>query len=124
MSASPAAQVLGFGSLGQPGSTRSHQAMAIQEQFRVGRSTAYRHLRRGTLPAAERRIGRDGRAYPAGTGGRVTHPVDAALRLTWQALRRADSAAGAAGICDEDLGLLLKVSDLAGRMVAAWKGST
>ncbi|HEV2208589.1 MAG TPA: hypothetical protein VG167_07420 [Verrucomicrobiae bacterium] len=43
----------------------------------------------GTEPVRERRIGIDGKRYPAGRGRRLLGPVEKNLRLAWQTLNRA-----------------------------------
>ena len=81
--------------------TPTAKAMAAAHQLSL--RTAYRHLTWGTTPVVDRRIGRDGKTYPARPGGLHSSraPLERELALTWQALNRADKKARQIGIADQ-----------------------
>ena len=74
-------------SVGKKYHLRKSDALDLVEKFHISLPSAYRHLAKGTVPASERRLGRDGRRYPAGKP-RV-EPVNRDLKLAWSALNRA-----------------------------------
>ena len=98
------------------------QAVEFCQKFKVSLATGYRHAKRGTTPATERRIGCDGKRYPAGTGGRSIGPVERELRLARQALNRADDKGCSNGITQNDLSVLHEILRLAKDAVVRWQG--
>ena len=105
-----------------PNLTQTAKAMAAEHQLSL--RTAYRHLARGTTPTADRRIGRDGKTYPARPHGLRPErtSLERELALTWQALNRADNNACQKGITDNDVVSLRRIVSTATEMLNRWEG--
>ena len=95
--------------------------MATEHQLSL--RTAYRHLARGTMPAVDRRIGMDGKTYPAHPRGlRPSQtPLEQELALTWQALNRADKKACRDGFIEDELVSLRRIVATATEMLQRWE---
>jgi hypothetical protein len=102
---------------------RTRQAKTMAQNFKISLATAFRHLRRGTTPSSDRKTGRDGKTYPAGTGERSISAVERELRLTMQALRRADTKACERefGVSDDESDLLKKIGGEAYEVLSRWR---
>jgi hypothetical protein len=102
--------------------TQAAKAMAAEHQLSL--RTAYRHLARGTTPDDDRRIGMDGKTYPAYPRGLRPDrtPLERELALTWQALNRADKKACQNGIADTDVESLRRIITTATEMLNRWEG--
>jgi DNA-binding transcriptional ArsR family regulator len=98
-----------------------HRISELAKKFGVSRATVYRHLKRGMLPAAIRRIGRDGKTYPAGNDRRLIGKVKKNLLLSVQALRRADNFACEEGVSADEATLLGKIYSEALEILARWR---
>ncbi len=85
-------------------------------EFGVSLRTAYRHLKRGTAPAKERNMGKDGKMHPVGAGGKVRSKLERELLLARQALARADLAARANGVQARERELLAEVQKAAAEL--------
>ena len=85
----------------------TEQAVELTIALGVSLRTAQRHIKRGTLPAKERRIGADGKHHPLSNGGRVRSNSDRELMLARQALARAAHAATTDGIQGRERELLV-----------------
>lgn len=105
-----------------PNLTQTAKAMAAKRQLSL--RTAYRHLARGTMPADDRRIGMDGRTYPAHPRGLRPErtSLERELALTWQALNRADKNACQNGITDNEVVSLRRIVSTATEMLNRWEG--
>ena len=105
-----------------PNLTRTAKAMAAEHQLSL--RTAYRHLARGTTPADDRRIGRDGKTYPAHPRGLRPErtSLERQLALSWQALNRADKDACKHGIADNEVVTLRRIVSTATEMLNRWEG--
>ena len=105
-----------------PNLTQTAKAMAVEHQLSL--RTAYRHLARGTTPANDRRIGMDGKTYPARPRGFRPErtSLDRELALTRQALNRADKHACQNGITDNDVMSLCRIVSTATEMLNRWEG--
>ncbi len=105
-----------------PNLTQTAKAMAAEHQLSL--RTAYRHLARGTTPAGDRRIGMDGKTYPARPRGfrpeRTSLERD--LALTWQSLNRADKDACQNEIADNEVVTLRRIVSTATEMLNRWEG--
>lgn len=101
--------------------TQTAKAMATENKLSL--RTAYRHLARGTMPAAVRRIGRDGKTYPAHPRGLCLSqtPLERELALTWQALNRADKKACQDGFADNELVSLRRIVANATEILQRWE---
>lgn len=82
---------------------------------KISERTARRHIRRGTTPAGERRIGRDGKTYPAATSYRS--PLHAPLAQARSHIRR---ALRAEEFYDGDLALVQHIATEAQALLDAW----
>lgn len=100
------------------------RALEIAEKFKTSLRTGYRYARAGTEPASDRRIGRDGRvrSVPNVPRRRSGH-VERELRLSIQALRRADRKVFPAGFCDDEIVILSEIVATAGEMLDRWRGA-
>ena len=85
----------------------TEQAVELTIALGVSLRTAQRHIKRGTLPAKERRIGADGKHHPLSNGGRVRSKSERELMLARQALARAAHAATTDGIQGRERELLV-----------------
>ena len=96
--------------------------MAAEHQLSL--RTAYRHLARGTTPSDDRRIGMDGKTYPARPQGLRPErtSLERDLALTWQALNRADKAVCQNGIADNEVVTLRRIVAAATEMLNRWEG--
>lgn len=92
-------------------------------EHKLSLRTAYRHLARGSTPFIDRRIGMDGKTYPAHPRGlRPSQtPLERELALTWQALNRADKKACQDGFTDNELVLLRRIVATATEMLQRWE---
>jgi len=104
--------------------TLTQKAMVMAAEYKISLRTAYRHLARGTVPSADRRIGMDGKTYPAPPLrlGYNRTPLERELALTRQALNRADKKACEQGIGFADVHALRRIVATATEMVARWAG--
>lgn len=102
--------------------TQTAKAMAAEHQLSL--RTAYRHLARGTTPADDRRIGMDGKTYPARPRGLRPErtSLERNLGLTWQALNRADKKACQNGVADNEVVSLRRIIVTATEMLNRWEG--
>jgi hypothetical protein len=102
--------------------TAAAKAMAAEHQLSL--RTAYRHLARGTTPHDDRRIGMDGKTYPAHPRGLRPDrtQLERDLTLTWQALNRADKNACQTGIAEKDVVSLRRIITTATEMLNRWEG--
>jgi hypothetical protein len=105
-----------------PNLTQTAKAMAAEHQLSL--RTAYRHLARGTTPSDDRRIGMDGKTYPARPRGLRPKrtSLERELALTWQALNRADKNACQNGITDNEVVSLRRIVSTAAEMLNRWEG--
>ncbi len=105
-----------------PNLTQTAKAMAAEHQLSL--RTAYRHLARGTTPADDRRIGMDGKTYPARPRGFRPErtSLERELALTWQALNRADKKACQHGVADNEVVSLRRIIATATEMLSRWEG--
>jgi hypothetical protein len=94
---------------------RPHEESAaeIAIEYGVSLRTAQRHVKRGTVPAKERRLGGDGKFHPGGSGRLVRSKVERELMLASQALARAARAASANGIQVHERELLVQIEGMA-----------
>jgi hypothetical protein len=92
----------------------TEQAVELTIASGVSLRTAQRHIKRGTLPAKERRMGADGKQHPLSNGGRVRSKSERELMLARQALARAAHAA--AGIQGRERELLEQIQVMAAEM--------
>lgn len=105
-----------------PNLTQTAKAMAAEHQLSL--RTAYRHLARGTTPADDRRIGMDGKTYPARPRGLRPErtSLERELALTRQVLNRADKDACQNGITDNEVMSLRRIVSTATEMLQRWEG--
>lgn len=102
----------------------SQQARDMAKAHGLSIRTAYRHLARGTEPATNRRIGGDGKTYPATTSRRIDRTkIGRELDLARQALRRAEKLAGAEGFFPDDLVKLKEVKTIVASMAISWRSA-
>jgi hypothetical protein len=96
--------------------------MAAKHQLSL--RTAYRHLARGTTPSDDRRIGMDGKTYPARPRGLRPErtSLERELALTWQSLNRADKDACQNGVTDNEVVTLRRIVSTATEMLNRWEG--
>ena len=102
------------------------QIRRIADEYKVSERTARRYLKRGEIPArfSDRRIGSDGKTYPATNpqhGARSVTPMKRNLALAYQAIMRVDRKSQADGFYQEDLADLRRICDEAMAMLADWK---
>ena len=83
--------------------------------------TAHRHLKAGTTPATQRKIGRDGKSYPDRRSARRSR-VQASLKAAQRALKRAIGHAESDGWREADTVLLGEILDCSMAALAKWKG--
>ena len=104
-----------------PNLTQTAKAMAAKHQLSL--RTAYRHLARGTTPADDRRIGMDGKTYPARPRGLRPErtSLERDLALTWQAMNRADKKACQDGFADNELVSLRRIVANATEILQRWE---
>ena len=93
------------------------QAVELTIAFGVSLRTAQRHIKRGTLPAKERRMGADGKHHPLSHAGRVRSKSERELMLARQALARAAHAAATEGIQGREPELLKQIQVIAAEML-------
>ncbi len=105
-----------------PNLTQTAKAMAAEHKLSL--RTAYRHLERGTTPSDDRRIGMDGKTYPAQPRGLRSErtSLERELALIWQALKRADKDACQNGIADHEVVSLRRIISTATEMLNRWEG--
>jgi hypothetical protein len=99
------------------------KVVELCERFGISISCAYRHIKRGTTPAAERHTGRDGKTYPASIP-RARPPKSQVMReldLSRQALSRASRKACEQGVYKTDLAALRAIILLAQSIAASWQ---
>ena len=94
----------------------TEQAVELAIEFGVSLRTAQRHVKRGTLPAKERRLGADGKHHPLSNGGRVRSKSERELMLARQALARAAHAAATDGIQGRERELLKQIQVMVAEM--------
>ena len=94
----------------------TEQAVELTIASGVSLRTAQRHVKRGTLPANERRLGADGKHHPLSHGGRVRSKSERELMLARQALARAAHAAATDGIQGRERELLEQIQVMAAEM--------
>ena len=94
----------------------TEQAVELAMAFGVSLRTAQRHIKRGTLPAKERRMGADGKHHPLSNIGRVPSKSERELKLARQALARAAHAAATDGIQGHERELLAQIQVMAAEM--------
>lgn len=82
---------------------RKAAAIELCEQFGISLPSGYRHLKRGTIPASHRRIGKDGKRYPASLEATHRSPLETDLRLARQAIKRAANRGTTLGQPERDL---------------------
>lgn len=97
----------------------------MAEENQLSLRTAYRHLARGTMPAADRRIGLDGKTYPAHPRGLRPDrtALERELALTWQGLNRADKKACQTGIYDPAIDALRRIVSAATEILRRWESA-
>jgi hypothetical protein len=100
---------------------KARQIAELCVKFRVSRSTIYWHLKRGTLPAAERGFHQRG-SYPR-QRGRDVSKVFKELRMARCALRRADNLACLRehAVRDEEVNLLRATWGEAFEILSRWR---
>ena len=94
----------------------TEQAVELTMAFGVSLRTAQRHIKRGTVPAKERRMGADGKHHPLSNIGRVPSKSERELKLARQALARAAHAAATDGIQGHERELLAQIQAMATEM--------
>lgn len=94
----------------------AEQAVELTIASGVSLRTAQRHVKRGTMPAKERRMGADGKQHPLRNGARVRSKSERELVLARQALARAAHAAVADGIQGRERELLEQIQVMAAEM--------
>jgi hypothetical protein len=104
---------------------RKCQVLDMCEEFKVSQATAYRHVARGTTPAKERKICRDGISRPVSIMskkcGKQRSRVERDLLLARQALNRAERKAEEDGVDPDETALLSRISALAVGMLNRWE---
>ena len=95
----------------------AEQAVELTIAFGVSLRTAQRHIKRGTLPAKERRMGADGKHHPLSHAGRVRSKPERELMLARQALARAAHAAATEGIQGPESELLKQIQVMTAEML-------
>jgi len=95
----------------------TEQAVELTIAFGVSLRTAQRHIKRGTLPAKERRMGADGKHHPLSHAGRVRSKPERELMLARQALARAAHAAATEGIQGPESELLKQIQVMTAEML-------
>lgn len=101
--------------------SHSHRAAIIARDHNVSLATAFRHLRSGTTPARERRIGRDGKTYPAPEPTTRQTAVSKELRLASQSIVRAKRKAVAKGVHADELAQLIELVRMAQKLISEWR---
>ncbi|MEI8290951.1 MAG: hypothetical protein WCH99_15915 [Verrucomicrobiota bacterium] len=102
--------------------TLTQQAKAIASEYEVSLRTAYRHLARYTVPSLDRRLGQDGKTYPAHPRGQSTQTmIGRELSLMRQALNRANIKADRDGIYDDDIAVLRSIVSSAQSILNRWE---
>ena len=96
-------------------SAATEQAVEMAIEFGVSLRSAQRHIKQGTVPAAERKLGADGKHHPLRNAGRVRSKCERELMLARQALARAARAA-ADGIHAGECELLEQIQVMAAEM--------
>jgi hypothetical protein len=96
-------------------SAATEQAVEMAIQFGVSLRSAQRHIKQGTVPAPERKLGADGKHHPVRNAGRVRSRCERELILARQALARAARAA-ANGIQPSERELLEQIQAMAADM--------
>jgi hypothetical protein len=96
----------------------------MADEHKISLRTAYRHLARGTTPASDRRIGVDGKTYPAQLRKRRPGrtPLERELALTRQALNRADKKAGQQDVDGGDVEALRRIVSTTNEILSRWEG--
>ena len=94
----------------------TEQAVELTIAFGVSLRTAQRHIKRGTLPGQERRLGADGKQHPLRNAGQGRSQCERELRLARQALARAAHAAATDGIQGRERELLEQIQVMAAEM--------
>ncbi|HNW08768.1 MAG TPA: hypothetical protein PLL56_13795 [Verrucomicrobiota bacterium] len=94
----------------------TEQAVELTLAVGVSLRTAQRHVKRGTLPAQERRMGADGKQHPLSNGARVRSKTERELALARQALARAARAAATDGIQAPERELLKQIQVMVAEM--------
>jgi len=74
-------------------SSATERAVEMAIEFGVSLRSAQRHIKQGTVPAPERKLGADGKHHPLRNAGRVRSKCERELMLARQALARAARAA-------------------------------
>jgi len=90
----------------------TEQAVELSIAFGVSLRTAQRHIKQGTLPAKERRLGADGKRRPLGHAGRVRSPSERELMRARRALTRAVHSLATAGLQGREGELLQQIQVL------------
>jgi hypothetical protein len=96
-------------------SAATEQAVEMAIEFGVSLRSAQRHIKQGTVPAPERKLGADGKHHPLRHAGRVRSKCERELILARQALARAARAA-ANGIQPSERELLEQINAIAADM--------
>ena len=94
----------------------TEQAVELTIASGVSLRTAQRHIKRGTLPIAERRWGADGKQHPLRHAGRVCSQAERELMRARQALARAAQAVATDGIQGHERDLLEQIQVLVAEM--------
>lgn len=96
-------------------SSATERAVEMAIEFGVSLRSAQRHIKQGTVPAPERKLGADGKHHPVRNAGRVRSRCERELILARQALARAARAA-ANGIQPSERELLEQIQVMAADM--------
>ena len=96
-------------------SSATERAVEMAIEFGVSLRSAQRHIKQGTVPAPERKLGADGKHHPSRDAGRVRSKCERELILARQALARAARAA-ANGIQAGERQLLEQIQVMAAEM--------
>jgi hypothetical protein len=102
------------------------RAIELCQQYGISLPSAYRHIQHQTTPSPERRIGKDGKQYPADGGHRNGRkpplgPVEKDLHLARLALLRADRQANRVGVSSEARAALSWLVELASGTLQRWR---
>jgi hypothetical protein len=96
-------------------SSATERAVEMAIEFGVSLRSAQRHIKQGTVPAEDRKLGADGKHHPVRNTGRVRSRCERELILARQALARAARAA-ANGIQPGERELLKQIQVMAADM--------